>query len=97
MQAVTDQVGQTAENLRLFNETRERGRREQAIREVTDKLRAAPNLDMLLEIAAREIGQRLGVRHTVLELGTEAELSGNGQYEPTVTPQPGNGSGQAKE
>jgi GAF domain-containing protein len=99
VQAVTDQVGQTAENLRLFNETRERGSREQAIREVTDELRAAPNLDTLLEIAAREIGQRLGVRHTVLELGTEAELSGNGQYEPTVTPQPGNGngSGQAKE
>ena len=73
VEAVVDQLAQTAENLRLFEETRQRAGREQTIREITDKLRAAPNLDALLETAARELGQRLGVRHTVLELGIEAE------------------------
>jgi len=73
VEAVVDQLGQTAENIRLFEETLERAGREQTIREITDKLRAAPNLDTLLETAARELGQRLGVRHTVLELGIEAE------------------------
>jgi GAF domain-containing protein/HAMP domain-containing protein len=73
VEAVVDQLVQTADNLRLFEETRERAGREQTIREITDKLRAAPNLDALLETAARELGQRLGVRHTVLELGIEAE------------------------
>ena len=72
---VIDQVAQIAENLRLFEETRERATREQTIREITDKLRATPNLDALLETATRELGQHLGVRHTVLELGIEAELS----------------------
>ncbi len=71
VEAVLDQVAQTAENLRLFEETRERAGRERIIREITDKLRAAPTLDMLLETAARELGQRLGVRHTVVELGLE--------------------------
>ncbi len=77
IETVLDQVAQAAENLRLFEETRERAGREQAIREITDKLRAAPNIDTLLETAARELGQRLGVRHTVLELGIEAGVSHN--------------------
>ncbi len=79
VQAVLDQVAQAAENLRLFNETRERASREQEIREITDKLRAAPNLDSLLEIAARELGHRLGVRHTVLELGVDQDNSNKPQ------------------
>lgn len=73
VEAVLDHVAQIAENRRLFDETRERVGREQTIREITDKLRAAPTLDILLETAARELGQRLGVRHTVLELGIENE------------------------
>jgi GAF domain-containing protein len=83
VQAVLDQVAQTAESLRLFEETRERAAREQAIREITDKLRAAPSLTALLEVASRELGQRLGAPHTVLELGIDSstELAGpkNGQ------------------
>ncbi|MDH3674865.1 MAG: cache domain-containing protein [Anaerolineae bacterium] len=96
VQAVTDRVAQAAENLRLFNEARERGNREQAIREVTDQLRAASSLDSLLEIAARELGQRLGVRHTVMELGVEPELQldgQNGKHTPGLEEQDGTGSG----
>jgi GAF domain-containing protein/CHASE3 domain sensor protein len=72
VETILDQVAQTAENLRLFDETRQRATQEKNIREVTDKLRAAPNLDLLLKTAARELGHRLGVEHTVLELGIEA-------------------------
>ena len=71
IEAVIDQVAQSAENLRLFDETQERATSEQTIREITDKMRATPNLDTLLETAARELGQHLGVQHTVLELGIE--------------------------
>lgn len=71
VEAVLDQVAQAAENIRLFDETRERATRQQVIREITDKLRTAPNLDTLLKIAVQELGHRLGVRHTVLELGIE--------------------------
>ena len=71
--AVLDQFAQSVENLRLFDESRERAGREQTIREITDKLRAAPNLDFLLETAARELGRRLEVQHTVLRLGIEKQ------------------------
>jgi GAF domain-containing protein len=89
-EAVIDQLAQSAESLRLFEETRERAEREHTIRAITDKLRAAPNLDTLLETAARELGARLGVRHTVLEMGIAPEIlphhgqknrSGNGPEE----------------
>lgn len=76
VQAIADQVAQTAENLRLLEETRQQAGREQVIREVTDKLRVAPTLDLLLETATRELAQRLNVPHTVMELGIETENSG---------------------
>jgi transcriptional regulator with GAF, ATPase, and Fis domain len=82
--AVVEELGQAAENLRLFDETRERAGREQTIREITDKLRAAPNLNALVTVAARELGEQLGVPHLMFELGREPEsspkpdLKGNG-------------------
>jgi len=82
VETILDQVAQTAENLRLFDETRQRAGRETTIREITDKLRAAPNIDSLLETAARELGARLGVQRTRLKLGIEQEPdsgSKNGQ------------------
>jgi GAF domain-containing protein len=84
VEAITDQLSQTAENLRLFEEAQARAGREQTIREITDKLKTAPNLDMLLETAARELGLRLGARHTVLEMGTERETNGAERHEGPV-------------
>ena len=75
IEAIADQLAQTADSLRLFDETRQRASREQTIREITDKLQVAPNLDFLLETASRELAQRLGVGHIVMELGIEAEAS----------------------
>lgn len=75
--AITDQFAQTAETLRLFDETRKHAGREATIRTVTDKLRAAPSLDRLMEIATTEISQLFPVSHAELELGVEGH-SGNG-------------------
>jgi GAF domain-containing protein len=66
---IIDQVVQAAENLRLFEETRERAVREQAIREVTDRLRSAPNLERLTVIATEELGRYLSATHAKLKLG----------------------------
>jgi len=84
VEAITDQLSQTAENLRLFEEAQDRAGREKTIREITDKLKTARNLDMLLETAARELGLRLGARHTVLEMGTERETNGADRHEGPV-------------
>ena len=83
IEAIADQLSQTAETLRLFEEAQDRAGREQTIREITDKLKTAHNLDMLLETAARELGLRLGARHTVLEMGIETDANGPDVHEPT--------------
>lgn len=79
VEAVLNRVAQTAENLRLFEETRERAAREATIREITNKLRAAPNVEQLITIATEEIAQRLSATHAKLELGMEHPANGNGQ------------------
>lgn len=71
--AVLEQVAQTAENLRLVEETQEQANYERTVGEITDKLRAAPSLNALLEVASRELGQRLGVPYTVLEMGIDSD------------------------
>ncbi len=73
MTILGSQAAVALDNVRLFEQTQQRVRQEQAIREITDKLQAAPTLEVLLETAARELGQRLGARHTVLELGIEPQ------------------------
>ncbi|MCB0165856.1 MAG: GAF domain-containing protein [Anaerolineae bacterium] len=74
---ILNQFVQTAENLRLFDETRKHASRETTIRTVTDKLRAAPSLDRLLEIATTEISQLFPVNYAELELGAKVN-PGNG-------------------
>ena len=68
-----DQTALALESARRYEASQRLAHREQTIREITDQLRAATSLEMLLETAARELGQRLGIRHTVLELGIEPD------------------------
>lgn len=73
------------ERERLLAEAERRARHEQAIRDITDKLGAAPNLQALLETAARELGQRLEVPHTVLEVGIDPNNGGQDVRRPDAT------------
>jgi GAF domain-containing protein len=83
VQAVAEQIAQTAENLRLFEETRSRANRERIIREITEKMRAANSLEGLVKIASQELGQRLLAGHTVVELGIEKEITSPSNSSPT--------------
>ncbi len=69
VQTIADQVAQTAENLRLFDETRQRAGYEQLVGEITEKLRQASNLDTLAQVAARELGNALGVSRSMVKVG----------------------------
>ncbi|MCB0165857.1 MAG: PAS domain S-box protein [Anaerolineae bacterium] len=73
LEVILEQVAQTAENLRLFEETRERAGREQTIREITEKMRAATNLNQLVKATATELGERLSAGHIFIELGIQKE------------------------
>ena len=69
VEAIVDQVAQTAENLRLFEDTRGRASREQIIRQITERMRTATNLEELIQTTANELGQQLNAGHVVLDLG----------------------------
>ncbi|MBN1993717.1 MAG: GAF domain-containing protein, partial [Anaerolineae bacterium] len=83
VEAVVDQLAQSAESLRLFGETRQRVGLEQTTREITDKLRQAPTLEILARTASEELSKVLGVSHSLVRIGVEARpLAG---YETTLS------------
>ena len=82
IEAVLDQVAQSAENLRLFEETRERADYERLIGEITQKIRQAPNFDVLARVAGEEVGRVLGVSSgrvtlKITQPQTKAETNGH--------------------
>ena len=73
--AVVDQVAQTADNLRLFEEIRARASREQLIGHISDRLRRAPDMETLLKTGVEEIFRVLGPARTFVQLGSAEELA----------------------
>jgi len=70
-------AGQAAivlESHRLLAEAQRRAYREQLIREITEKMRAATNLEQLIEVTGQELGQRLSAAHAIVELGIDAKI-----------------------
>jgi GAF domain-containing protein/HAMP domain-containing protein len=68
LEAVVDALAQTAENLRLFDETRQRASREQLTRQITDKVRAAPDVSTIIETGLFELAQALQVSRAYVKL-----------------------------
>jgi GAF domain-containing protein/HAMP domain-containing protein len=86
---VIDLLAQTAENLRLFDETREQADFERLVSDITQKIRQAPTLELLTKTAAEQLGQVLGVSHSQVKLGITSEEE---QFFNAITsPQPQNG------
>lgn len=82
MWEVADQMASVIDRLRLFEQVQQRAKREQTIREVTEKMRAATSLEQLVKITTQEIGQRFSAEYALVDLGIE----------PTGDPQNGNGN-----
>jgi hypothetical protein len=68
--AITDQLAQTMESLRLLDETQRRAVRERMTREITDKMRRAVDMDDLMKTAIREMAAALGTSSTFVQLTT---------------------------
>jgi PAS domain S-box-containing protein len=80
IEAVAERMAQTAENLRLLDETQRRVQREQTLREITARVRGATDPDTVVRTALRELGTTLG-RPAFVRLGNAEQLSSP----PTVT------------
>jgi PAS domain S-box-containing protein len=68
VEAVSEQLALTIENLRLFDDTQRHATREQLTRQITDKMRAAPDVDSIIQTGLTEIAKALGVSRTYVKL-----------------------------
>jgi GAF domain-containing protein len=68
MITVASQVAIAMENARLFKDARARARREKILREITARIRATNDPEMIAKAAVRELGQALNVP-TFIRLG----------------------------
>lgn len=68
--AIASQVTIAIQNARLFQQTRERARREQVLRQITARVRGSADVDTIMRTAVQEIGRTLG-RKTMIYLGDD--------------------------
>ena len=69
VETLVGQTGPTMESSRLFEETRRRAAREHAIRDITDKMERAADLQSLLRITAEELNKTLGGSRVATRIG----------------------------
>jgi GAF domain-containing protein len=73
-EAVAEQLGLAAENLRLLDQTQRRAAREQLTRQITDSVRAAVDVEDAIQRAIQELGRVLGASEMIARIGTEPDL-----------------------
>lgn len=82
LQRLVDQLGAALESAQLYQETQRRAAREQAIRQITERMRSAVEVETILQNTVAELAKALGVPRAYVRLGTETELLGSRKTEP---------------
>jgi GAF domain-containing protein len=59
METLVDQLGMALESARLYDDTQKRAERERLISDITSKVRASTNLDVILQTAVQQIAEAL--------------------------------------
>lgn len=78
VETIAEQFAIAAENLRLLDETQRRAAREQAVTEITAKIRAEVEIEAMLQEALLELGQVLGADRGLAHLALEEEAASVG-------------------
>lgn len=73
VETVSEQLALTLENLRLFDQTQKRAGREQLTRQITDKMRASPDIESIIQTGLKELAAALGVSRTYVKLSPKSE------------------------
>jgi GAF domain-containing protein len=66
--AITDQLAQTLEGLRLLDETQRLAAREQIINTVTARIRGVPTVNAILQQTVQELGRTFGASHASIRV-----------------------------
>jgi PAS domain S-box-containing protein len=72
--SLTDQAATVIQNLRLFEQAQARAERERIIREISDQMQRATDMEALMRITTEELNRALGASRAYVRLGTEAEI-----------------------
>ena len=77
METLTQRLGLALDNARLHQDSQRRALREQLTRQITDKVRAVPDVDAIAQTAAEELARVLGSSRGFVKLST-SPLDENG-------------------
>jgi GAF domain-containing protein len=79
LDALVGQVGTALDSARLYQTAQRREVRERLTREITDEIRAAADIEQILQLATETLGRELEVPEVVVRLGTRTILSDPGK------------------
>lgn len=68
VQTLTDQLGQALESARLYQNTQIRAERERILADITSKVRASTNVNVILQTAVKELAEALHVPKGAIQL-----------------------------
>lgn len=68
-ETVAEQVGLTIENMRLMDQTQRRVVTERIVRDISDRMQRAPDLETLMRVTAEELNRLLGGSHIYVRMG----------------------------
>jgi putative methionine-R-sulfoxide reductase with GAF domain/HAMP domain-containing protein len=88
LQSVANQIAVALRNAQLYNDAEKRARREARIRAINAQILSTTDMETAMKVAAREVGQTLGVHKTMVRLLTHSPQEGvaaqeNGRHDPT--------------
>jgi GAF domain-containing protein/HAMP domain-containing protein len=75
LQTVADQIAQTLEGARLYQDTQRRAAQEQLTSAITARMRESLDMERVLQTAAQEIGERLGLHDIAIQLETQDQAN----------------------
>lgn len=71
VQAVSEQLALTIENLRLFNDAQQLAHRERIVADMTQQIWSSGELEQVMQTAVAELGEKLDAAEVVIKLGPE--------------------------
>jgi GAF domain-containing protein len=77
-ETVAEQVGLTIENMRLMDQTQRRVVTERIVRDISDRMQRAPDLETLMRVTAEELNRLLGGSHVYVRMGAAGQPSAGG-------------------
>jgi len=74
LERIVEELDPALESARLYRDTQSRAARERAIRQVTEEMRRAVDIEAILQSTVVELARALGAPRAYVRLGTEDQL-----------------------